>query len=119
MKTIAKITLMLLFSFQFTQAKCQTRTIQPDKVKHFVAGGLVSAGTQFIATKLGANNNASLLIGFGAGVVVGVAKELYDMTGRGTPDFKDALWTGLGAGLTSVSLRFTIYNKQKTSQPTF
>lgn len=85
--------------------------IQKDKVYHTAAGFVISAGTGYVSYKLGASKTESILIGFGAGVAAGVAKEIWDMNGNGTPSFADALWTAVGSGLGSVTLTFTINEK--------
>lgn len=113
MKTTVTILLTAASMFTF-KAFGQTRLdIQPDKVKHFAAGAIISSGTGTIAYKITGNRTSSLLVGFGTGVLIGAAKEVYDAQGHGTPSFKDALWTGIGAGLGSVSLRMAIPNSSK------
>jgi uncharacterized protein YfiM (DUF2279 family) len=111
-KTLIITTVITLASFA---AKAQMPHLQQDKVKHFGVGALVAGSTQMLAYELTDNRGKSMLIGFGAGCVAGVAKELYDMTGRGTPSFKDALWTGIGAGIGSLSVRFTLQTKPRTA----
>lgn len=59
-----------------------------DKQAHFWAGAAVAASVALYI------NPAYGLV---TGVLAGAAKELYDRTGRGTPDFKDFLATALGA----------------------
>ena len=107
-----KALLALLLTFASFQASAQlTSRSQPDKVKHFAAGALIAGSVQTLTYEITDNRGKAMLFGFGAGCVAATAKELYDMTGRGTPSFKDALWTGIGAGLASVTLRYTIENK--------
>ena len=98
MKTLI---LLLLPTLSFTQ-------IQPDKVKHFVAGAVIGGTTQFLTYKATGNKNTAFFVGLGASTLAGVAKELYDKQGHGTPDIKDAVWTSIG-GLTSrVTLRIVL-----------
>jgi hypothetical protein len=59
-----------------------------DKQAHFFAGAAIAAT---IALYL------SPPLGLAAGILAGLAKELYDRAGYGTPDFKDFLATALGA----------------------
>lgn len=59
-----------------------------DKQAHFWAGAAIAASVALYI------NPAYGLV---TGVLAGAAKELYDRTGRGTPDFKDFLATALGA----------------------
>jgi hypothetical protein len=56
------------------------------------------------------------LIGFGAGALAGVAKELIDAQGYGTPSVKDAAATGLGAGLGALTLNLTFDLKFKKAK---
>ena len=85
-----------------------TAQIQPDKVKHFVAGAVIGGTTQFLTYKATGNKNTAFFVGLGASTLAGVAKELYDKQGHGTPDIKDAVWTSIG-GLTSrVTLRIVL-----------
>ena len=78
-----------------------------DKALHFglsagVAGagyGLSALGTEDIRVRVA--------FGAGAGIVVGAAKELFDLAGLGHPSWKDFTWdvigTALGVGI-SVSI---------------
>jgi uncharacterized protein YfiM (DUF2279 family) len=115
MKKVLTIAIFILASLSaklFAQTTTQPSSlIHVDKVKHFVVGAAVSGSAQLIAYQITNDRRKAMLIGFGTGMVAGIAKECYDMTGRGTPDIKDALWTGIGAGLASVSIRMTIHNK--------
>jgi hypothetical protein len=115
MKKVLTIAIFILASLS-TRSFAQTTTptsplIHVDKVKHFVVGAAISGGAQMIAYQITNDRRKAMLIGFGTGMVAGIAKECYDLTGRGTPDIKDALWTGIGAGLASVSIRMTIHSK--------
>jgi len=114
MKTTKTLIITAIITLVSFAVKAQAPRLQEDKVKHFAVGAMVSGSAQMLAYKLTDNRGKSMLIGFGAGCVAGVAKELYDMTGRGTPSFKDALWTGIGAGIGSVSVRFTLQAKPRT-----
>lgn len=59
-----------------------------DKRAHFLAGAAIAASVALYTAPL---------YGLVAGIAAGAAKELYDRTGRDTPDFKDFLATALGA----------------------
>ena len=61
--------------------------ISLDKQAHFLAG---------LAIMLGVSLFGGWVLGLAAAVVAGIGKEVYDMTGRGTPDYMDAIATGLG-----------------------
>lgn len=60
----------------------------PDKQAHFFAGAAIAA---IIALYLDPT------LGFAAGILAGLTKELLDRMGYGTPDFKDFIATALGA----------------------
>lgn len=95
-------------------AQPQLPKVQTDKAAHLTAGVLISGSVHALAFELTENRNKSMLIGFSAGCIAGIAKELYDMTGHGTPSFKDALWTGVGAGMGSISVYFTLKPKTRS-----
>lgn len=61
--------------------------IAHDKIIHFLGGFGIAA---VLSPVLGP------VVAFGAAFVVGAGKELYDMTGRGTPDRYDLLATVAG-----------------------
>jgi len=118
MKTITTLIIALTVICYTNSAKSQNlpgaiHRIHMDKVEHFGAGALISGTTQIIAYSITQNRGKSMLIGFGTGVAAGIAKELYDATGHGCPSFRDAFWTSVGAGVASVSLRYTIQAKPR------
>lgn len=80
--------------------------LQTDKALHFSAGYIIGTTTTALTSKQ--NPIVSISAGFLAGTLVGVGKELYDKQGNGTPSFKDALWTSIGSGLGSVTVRIGI-----------
>jgi len=83
---------------------------QPDKIKHYVAGASISALSYSLVAKNVSHRDA-LLISFASGVVAGVAKEIYDSKGNGTPDVNDAIATALG------SFTFTVTINLLSNQP--
>ena len=62
-----------------------------DKAKHFFAGLIISLIFSFIA----------LPYGLLAATLAGAAKELYDLTGRGTPEWADFFVT-VGGGVAGM-----------------
>ena len=60
-----------------------------DKQAHILAGAAIASTLVAYGAVAG--------VAFGVAVFFGVAKELWDMTGRGTPDRWDAFWTVVGA----------------------
>lgn len=66
-----------------------------DKRKHFVAGFSINAIASLFV---------GYLLGFVIALLAGAGKEVYDrVTRKGTPEFKDFLYTALGA-LASVAV---------------
>ena len=96
-------TLILLLLPFFTTAQ-----IQPDKVKHFVAGAVIGGGAQYLTYKATGNKNTAFFVGLGVSTLAGVAKELYDKQGHGTTDVKDAMWTSIGGLSSCVTLRIVL-----------
>lgn len=78
-------------------------SLERDKIGHAAAGIVVAQWAEYEARRRGAERPK--LWGCGAAAVVGLAKEAYDSTGRGTVDAKDFLATAL-AGCLSVTIRF-------------
>ena len=81
-----------------------------DKFQHVAAGALISYGATEIAKIFFKNQDhaklKSILTGVATATIVGIAKELRDRKGHGTPDVKDALATSIGGAL--VSIRYSI-----------
>lgn len=61
-----------------------------DKKAHFLAGAAIAATVALYADPI---------YGLAAGIAAGIAKEIYDRMGYGTPDFKDLAATALGAAV--------------------
>ncbi|MFT3769471.1 MAG: hypothetical protein QM820_28875 [Minicystis sp.] len=70
-----------------------------DKALHFgVSTGIAGAGYGLAA--LGTDDiRIRIAFGAGAGIVIGAAKELIDMTGVGDPSWKDFAWDVLGTAV--------------------
>lgn len=79
-----------------------------DKRYHLYAGALTGrvasiwCGARSGHKTVTERRKRQFLCSFGAASVVGVMKEVYDSTGRGTVDFKDAVVTGLGGAAMGV-----------------
>jgi len=69
-----------------------------DKQLHFLAGAAIASTVTLYSTPM-------IGLGFCCGLAVG--KELYDATGRGTPDVWDALATILGGTVVLPLLALT------------
>lgn len=83
-----------------------------DKVKHLMAGYVISNVSTgllqlYLPDDLKHRSLVAGLIGFGAGTLAGVAKEMLDAQGFGTPSTADAVATAAGAGLGALTLNLT------------
>lgn len=99
----------------------------PDKKLHF-AYSIGLAGSGYLASVPWVEDlQTRALVGSGFSLFVGVGKEVYDWTGRGTPSWKDVTWdvlgTALGVGI-SVSLDALFFSthppepqRQKAHEP--
>jgi hypothetical protein len=87
--------------------------IPPDKQKHFEAGYLIGFSTS-VAT-FGQKPLKSLAWDIGVATLIGSAKEAYDMTGKGTPEIKDLVYTVggslLGYGVIQAFKRLPVKKK--------
>ena len=64
---------------------------QPDKKKHILAGFIISLVFGLLST--------SWFFGFLFASFIGIVKELWDLTGHGTPDWMDLVATMIGGAL--------------------
>ena len=71
-----------------------------DKSLHMIAGVLISLVFGWLC---------SPLEGFGASIVAGIAKEVWDYCGHGTPDFGDAIATAQGGCIGGMLVIFVSY----------
>jgi uncharacterized protein YfiM (DUF2279 family) len=67
-----------------------------DKGKHFAASAVLAAGGYASALWLVDEPWQRAAIGGGFAFGLGIAKELYDATGRGDPSFRDLTWDLIG-----------------------
>ena len=65
--------------------------IQPDKIKHFIAGATIST----LCLVIGLSIPWTLCVV----AVIGSLKEIRDLCGYGTPEVRDIVWTIAGAAL--------------------
>ncbi|PHS22131.1 MAG: hypothetical protein COA84_13195 [Robiginitomaculum sp.] len=72
------------------------KNIPKDKIGHFKMGAIVSLIVTVVSFQF-LGLDISVFIGVLASAVIGTLKELYDMTGRGTPEFMDFVATVLGS----------------------
>ena len=78
--------------------------IEQDKVKHFVAGALITSVVNTSVYSLNKNKDNALFMGLVAGVGAGLVKELYDSQYRGGFDLRDLVATGFGSFAASIPL---------------
>jgi putative lipoprotein len=113
MKTLAVRAATLLVSFA---AVSTTRTAQAadddpwfglDKAEHFAAGSIIAGGGYALGTALWNERSHAILLGLGAALAAGAAKEALDATGLGHPSWKDFAWDAIG-GLCGVGIAVTI-----------
>lgn len=112
--TFAHVGLPVVLAFR------TSRLLAPDRLdwqKHFIAGSIISGVTiltaqgiiRFIARRKGIHMSEtkiriiSSIAGLMMGLVVGGGKEIYDrVSGRGTPEFRDAMFTAAGGAFVSM-----------------
>jgi uncharacterized protein YfiM (DUF2279 family) len=73
----------------------------PDKPKHFAATFVLASGGYAGASFFDERRGTRLLVGGSLAMGVGVAKELWDLSGHGDPSWRDLTWDAFGtaAGL--------------------
>lgn len=78
-----------------------------DKALHFGACAVISAGGYGVAALATDDARIRLGVGVGAGVAAGLAKEAWDLTGRGDASVRDLTWD-LAGTVTGVALAVLI-----------
>lgn len=79
-----------------------------DKLWHFLGGFAITGVTAIVVHTLGFKPESSALAGFWAACTVGIAKEVRDASGFGTPSARDALATVAGGILCMGLLRWAL-----------
>lgn len=79
----------------------------PDKALHFSVSAGIAAGGYAGTALLTDDEHWRLGMGAGLALVAGAGKELYDLTGRGDPSWKDFTWDAIGT-LTGVGLGWVL-----------
>jgi len=77
-----------------------------DKQLHIGACYMVSSITTAYVYKRTCNERKAILVGFVSGMLVGVAKELYDIN-HGDPDLADLAADAIGSGLGVICITIT------------
>lgn len=79
----------------------------PDKALHFSLSAGLAGGGYAVSSAFVDEPVHRLLIGGSFALGLGVAKELYDATGAGTPSWKDLAWDVVGT-VTGLAVAWTI-----------
>ena len=77
-----------------------------DKQLHMAGCFMISSWTTSYVYNRTADKRKAIVIGFGAGMVAGIAKEVSDIQ-YGNPDWADIAADVIGSGLGAVSITFT------------
>jgi len=77
--------------------------IKSDKLLHFIAGLLIAQVAAAVLLAFTGRLAMSVLLGGTAGLIVALAKELYDKLGHGVPSWSDFFATAIGS-LVSMAL---------------
>ena len=77
-----------------------------DKQLHMGGCYVISSMTTAMVYKRTSNKRKSMLIGFGTGIALGVAKELYDIK-HGNPELADIAADAIGSGLGTICISIT------------
>ena len=93
-------------SVQYAVSQAQGFMVSTDKQLHMTGCFIISSLTTSYVYNRTADKRKAVLIGFGAGMVAGIAKEIYDIK-YGNPDWADILADAIGSGLGAVSITFT------------
>ena len=93
-------------SIAYVVSRTQEFAVSTDKQLHMAGCFMISSVTTSYVYNRSADKRKAILIGFGAGMVAGMAKEVYDL-GYGNPDWADILADAIGSGLGAVSITFT------------
>jgi uncharacterized protein YfiM (DUF2279 family) len=94
-----------LIIFLFLSLSCNGQ--QVDKVAHFGVGYVATATTSALLSKKSPFVN--ITVSLGTAIVIGTAKELYDLKVKKTVfNGKDLFWTVMGGASGIVTIRYTI-----------
>lgn len=68
----------------------------PDKALHFGASALLAAGAYGATALVTDDRGVRLAVGGGFALSLGIAKELWDLSGHGDPSWRDLTWDAVG-----------------------
>jgi putative lipoprotein len=81
------------------RAHAQDAWLGPDKALHFGVSAGLAAGGYALSSLVLEKPWQRASAGAGFALSAGVAKELWDLSGRGDPSFKDLAWDGVGTAV--------------------
>jgi uncharacterized protein YfiM (DUF2279 family) len=81
------------------RAFAQDDWLGPDKALHFEVSAVLAQTTYGASSFLLRRPRDRALAAAGFTIGLGAAKELYDLTGRGDPSFKDLAWDAAGTAI--------------------
>ena len=93
-------------SVRYALIQAQEFAVSTDKQLHMAGCFMISSITTSYVYNRTADKRKAILIGFGAGMVAGIAKEVYDVQ-CGSPEWGDILADAIGSGLGAVTITFT------------
>ncbi len=74
----------------------------PDKTVHFAVSASIAAGLGVTVHHFTGSTGDAVSSGLVGALLAGVAKELLDLAGLGTPSWKDLAWDALGAATGAI-----------------
>ena len=77
-----------------------------DKQLHMAGCFMISSWTTSLVYNRTADKRKAILVGFGVGMIAGIAKEIYDIE-HGSPQWGDVAADAIGSSLGAVSITFT------------
>jgi len=93
-------------SVHYALIQAQQFAVSTDKQLHMAGCFMISSITTSYVYNRSADKRKAIAIGFGAGMVAGIAKEIYDIR-YGSPQWGDIAADAIGSGLGAVSITFT------------
>ena len=77
-----------------------------DKQLHIAGCFMISSATTSYVYNRTADKRKAILVGFGVGMVAGIAKEISDIE-HGSPQLSDIAADAIGSGLGAITITFT------------
>lgn len=96
MKRLALLTAAVVCAAPAARAEPVDSWFGRDKALHFGATSTLSVGGYAVGRAAFEERTPALLLGAGLAMSAGVAKELADLAGAGTPSWRDLTWDAIG-----------------------